>query len=369
MALIAADHPCTVAGVFTTNRVKAAPVVLDIRRIARGISRGIIINSGNANACTGRRGLDDAKKMCRAAEKALGAKGGEVLVASTGVIGVPLPMDRIIPSVPRLVDELSPSGWLDAAEAIMTTDAFPKIASGRVDVDGTRVSLLGIAKGAGMICPNMATMLAFFVTDASVGHTVLNRALGEAVDASFNRITVDDATSTNDSVFVFANGLSGAPRISAGSSGYRAFTGLLKELSTELAHMIVRDGEGATKFLEIEVLGAATRADAERAVRAVSGSLLVKTAFFGEDPNWGRIIVALGTSGAVFNPDRVEVTLNGVKVMSGGVDTGKEKEAKRAIRKRDVKVRIELNAGRRSSRLWTTDLSHDYVRLNSAYRT
>jgi glutamate N-acetyltransferase/amino-acid N-acetyltransferase len=369
LALILSDTPASVAGVFTTNRVKAAPVLLDMKRIRRGVARGVVVNSGNANACTGERGMRDAAAMAGHVEDALGLPGGAILVASTGVIGVPLPADKIRKAVPALVKALSPGGIASASKAIMTTDAFPKTASARSVIGGRAVMVGGVAKGAGMIRPDMATMLAFLMTDADIKGGALKRALRAAVDGSFNSIAVDNDTSTNDTVLVFANGRSGAPEIKEGTPAYRAFLGLLSGVSLRLAHLIVRDGEGATRFIEIAVRGAATEGEARKGARTVADSYLVKAAFFGGDPNWGRILAALGRSGIRMREGGVDISFNGVDVVKGGLDTGKEALAARALKAKDVSVLIRLNAGRGSAVVWTTDLTYDYVRINSAYRT
>jgi glutamate N-acetyltransferase/amino-acid N-acetyltransferase len=369
LALILSDVPARVAGVYTTNMVKAAPVVFDRTRLLRGVSRGVIINSGNANACTGKKGLEDARRMAEVTEKATGAARGHILVSSTGVIGVPLPAKKIEKGLPRLVRELSPAGWQEAAEAIMTTDSYPKIAVARARVYGRTITVVGIAKGAGMICPDMATMLAFFATDANIKGAALTRSLRTAVDLSFNNITVDNDTSTNDTVLIFANALSGGKEIGVSSRGFSIFSRLLNELCLNLAHMIVSDGEGATRFLEFYIKGAASQKDARCAARAIAGSLLVKTAFFGGEPNWGRIMAALGSSGVKMREGMVNITFNKVPVVKGGVDTGKGKQAARAIKAQKVNVTIDLKMGKSSYKLWTTDLSYDYVRINSSYRT
>lgn len=369
LALIVSEAPAAVAALFTTSKVKAAPVVLDMERIKKGASHGIIVNSGNANACTGKRGRINALKMTALAEEALGVPKGSIMVSSTGVIGVPLPIEKVASGIDELVNGLSEDGLESAAEAIMTTDAFPKTASSEIRIKGKTVRISGLSKGAGMICPNMATMLAFFVTDANMKAPALKKALKEAADNSFNSIIVDNDTSTNDTVMVFANGAGSAPEIKPGTVEFKAFTGLLTKVSTELAHMIVRDGEGATRFIEIEVAGAATGKEARLSARTVAESYLVKTAFFGGDPNWGRILAALGRSGAIFKENKVSILFNGVQVVKDGLDTGKETEAANAIKAKEVKVRISLGAGRATARVWTTDLSYEYVKINSAYRT
>ncbi len=369
LALILSDKPAYVAGLFTTNRVKAAPVLLDLKRIKKGVSRGVIINSGNANACTGKAGYKTAEAMATLAEKAAGAKKGTIMVASTGVIGVPLPVGKVEAGIATLAGSLSYSGLTGAAEAIMTTDAFMKKAISKVNIGGKRVTIAGIAKGAGMICPDMATMLAFFVTDANIKGPALRRALKKAADASFNSIIVDNDTSTNDTVMIFANGFSGSSEIRPGTKDFEAFEKALRGVCLELAHMIVKDGEGATRFIEIELKGATSVASARKAARTIAESFLVKTAFFGGDPNWGRILAALGRSGVKMREEKVDISLNGVPVVKKGLDTGREKEAARAIKEKEVKVSVDLKMGRRSTRLWTSDLSFEYVRINSAYRT
>jgi len=368
LAVIVSDSPATVAGVFTTNKVKAAPVLLDMKRIRKGVASGIIVNSGNANACTGAEGMKAAEAMATAAEKALGLKKGSVFVSSTGVIGVPLPIGRVEAGMPHLVKALGYDGLHAACEAIMTTDAFPKKAVARMKINGSEVTIAGIAKGAGMICPNMATMLAFFLTDANIKKTALSKALKAAVEASFNSIIVDNDTSTNDTVLVLANG-KGTDEIKEGTKEFSAFTGLLTGLAAELAHLIVKDGEGATRFVEIEVTGAASAAEAKRAARTVAESFLCKTAFFGGDPNWGRVMAAIGRAGVKMNEARSSISFNGVEMVSKGLDTGREKEAARAMKARELNVIVGLGAGRHSARVWTSDLTYEYVRINSAYRT
>jgi glutamate N-acetyltransferase/amino-acid N-acetyltransferase len=369
LALIFSETDAQVAGVFTTSSVKAAPVLIDIPRVRRGTSRGVIVNSGNANACIGKLGLKTARSMVSGVEAALGLKSGEMLVSSTGVIGVPLAIDKILGALPRLVRSLTPGGLKGAARAMMTTDAYEKTAWARARIGGKTVTLGGVAKGAGMICPNMATMLAYILTDANIRHTTLSRALTPAVEKSFNSIVVDNDTSTNDTVLAFANGLSGGREIKAGSKDFRAFAKLLESVCMKLALMIVADGEGATRVIEINVRGASSTVAARKGARAAAESMLVKTAFFGADPNWGRIVAALGKSGIKVVEEKLAITMNGVKVMKNGCDTGNEKRAAKAIKAARVVVTVELNIGKGSARLWTSDLTYDYVKINSAYRT
>jgi glutamate N-acetyltransferase/amino-acid N-acetyltransferase len=365
LALIYTETPAVVAGVFTKNKVKAAPVVIDIERIKEKKCNAVIINSGNANACTGKKGIKDAREMTSLAAKALGVKSDHVMVASTGVIGEPLPMDKIGRATSHLASGLSTSGWLEAAEAIMTTDTFPKVAMEEGRVGGRPVRVIGIAKGAGMIAPDMATMLAFVVTDAAIEKRTLQTLLRRAVNRSFNMITVDGDTSTNDMVLMLANGLAGNKRFKVQDSMFGIFQSMLDRLCLKLAHMIVKDGEGATKFLEIKVKGGRTEGDAVKAARAVANSLLVKTAFFGEDANWGRIMVALGSSGVDVDANRVNIYLGKLPIVRGGVATGRGKEAKRFMKERNIEVTIDLKMGDKGAVIWTTDLSCDYVKINA----
>ncbi|HLC18814.1 MAG TPA: bifunctional glutamate N-acetyltransferase/amino-acid acetyltransferase ArgJ [Thermodesulfobacteriota bacterium] len=369
LALILSDVPARVAGVFTRNRVKAAPVLLDKERVLKGRSRGVVVTAGNANACTGGKGYRDAEATAAFVEEALGLARGEILVCSTGVIGVPLPVDKVRFGVPALVEALDYGGFKGAAEAITTTDAFPKSAVARAKIGGKTVTIGGIAKGAGMVCPDMATMLAFFVTDANITTGALKKALRQACDLSFNSIMVDNDTSTNDTVLVFANALSGCKEIKPRGAAFDAFSELLGRVALELAHLIVRDGEGATRFVEIVVSGARSEKEARRAARTIAGSFLVKTALFGGDPNWGRILAALGRSGVRIKESSVDVSLNGVPVVAEGLDTGAEKQAARAMDKKEVTIAVDLNMGGASYRFWTTDLTYAYVRINSMYRT
>ncbi|MBI4949217.1 MAG: bifunctional glutamate N-acetyltransferase/amino-acid acetyltransferase ArgJ [Deltaproteobacteria bacterium] len=368
LALILSDVPASGAALFTTNKVKAAPVLLGIERIKKGVSRGVVVNSGNANACTGKNGMKAALAMTSCIERAIGLEKGEILVSSTGVIGVPLPYEKVEAAVPALLKGLSYKGLGPATEAIMTTDAFPKSAVREIKIGTKTLTIGGIAKGAGMICPNMATLLSYFLTDAKIKTSVLKKALKIAVDASFNSILVDNDTSTNDTSMIFANGVSGV-EIKDATPGYRAFLKALTEVSVSLAQMIVRDGEGATRFLEIGVKGAGSNKDARKGARTVAESMLVKTAFFGGDPNWGRILAALGRAGIALREDKVSIAFNGVEVVRNGLDTGKETQAAAAIKTRDVAVAIDLKSGKGSAKLWTTDLSYEYVKINSAYRT
>jgi glutamate N-acetyltransferase/amino-acid N-acetyltransferase len=313
LALICAERTCAAVGVFTTNRVQAAPVQVSREHLSAGTARAIVANAGNANACNGPAGLRDARKTAALAADALKMHTEDVLVASTGVIGLPLNMSRIENAMPGLVATLSPEGLPEAATAIMTTDSFPKLSCARGQGNGGAYRIAGIAKGAGMIMPDMATMLAFILTDARVSAADLQVATGRAVGPSFNRITVDGDTSTNDTVLVLASGLSGDTDLSG--SDLLGFTENLTAVMTELARMIVKDGEGATKLVDVRVKSAGSPEDAIAAARTVANSSLVKTAFYGQDPNWGRIMAALGRSGIAMTPDRVDVWIDQVQIV------------------------------------------------------
>lgn len=369
LAVIVSDKPAQVAGLFTTNSVKAAPVLLDMKRVKKGTASALIVNSGNANACTGADGMKKAEAMASLAEDALGLSRGSALVCSTGVIGVPLPIEKVASGIPAAVRALGYDGLPAAAEAMMTTDAFQKTGERRAVIGGREVALAGLCKGAGMICPNMATMLAFFMTDAKIKAPLLSRALKSAVESSFNSIIVDNDTSTNDTVLVFANGMSGAPEIKAGTKEFKEFTAVLTSLAVELAQMIVKDGEGATRLVEIEIRGAASGDDAKKGARTVAESLLCKTAFFGGDPNWGRVMAAIGRAGIKMREERVSIEFNGVRVVEKGLDSGKEREAARAMKQDTLTVVVDLQCGRKSGKVWTSDLTYEYVKINSAYRT
>ncbi|MBI1911901.1 MAG: bifunctional glutamate N-acetyltransferase/amino-acid acetyltransferase ArgJ [Deltaproteobacteria bacterium] len=369
LALIISEAPAQAAGLFTTNKVKAAPVLIGQYRIKKGTSRGVIVNSGNANACTGKQGYKAAEKMTILAEKALGFSKGSMLVSSTGVIGVPLPVERVEEGMQKLVEGLSVDGLNDATEAIMTTDAFPKRALVKGKVGGKTVTIAGMAKGAGMICPNMATMLAYFLTDANIKSATLKKAFKQAIDLSFNSIIVDNDTSTNDTALIFANGVSGGTEIKNNTADFKAFTKLLTEASVKLAKMIVKDGEGATRLIELDIRGAKSVNDARKAARTIAESMLVKTAFFGGDPNWGRIMGALGRAGISLDESKVDISFNGVPVVKKGLDTGKEAQAATAIKVKEIKVIVNLRSGSSEATIWTTDLSYEYVKINSAYRT
>lgn len=369
VALIFSEQDCTVAGMFTTNKVKAAPVRLDMKRAKSGKGRAIVVNSGNANACTGKQGMQDAVETAARAARALKVKPADVYVCSTGVIGAPMPMDRIRPKIDELAGSLGTAAIGDVAEAIMTTDTFPKIVSKKIKIDGTTITLTGICKGAGMICPNMATMLCFIMTDARVEKSALSAALKDAVLRSFNRITIDGDMSTNDTVLVMANATAGNAVIKRKSPLFETFAAALASLTYELSAMIVRDGEGATKFVEVEVRHAKNEKEAETAAFAVADSPLVKTALCGNDANWGRVMAALGYSGITLKEEKIDISLNGVKVAAGGTATGKDKEANERLRKPEIKIVVDLHLGKGTAKVLTCDLTEEYVKINAEYRT
>ena len=361
----------TAAGVFTTNRVAAAPVELSRRNLAdsRGRCHAIVVNAGNANACTGRAGLETAQETARAAAKLLDHEPSQVLVASTGVIGVPLQLDLILNQLPVLVEKLSTEEASAVPLAMMTTDTFPKSCVVRSEIKGKPVHIAGVAKGAGMIHPRMATMLSFITTDAAIGPRMLQNMLRAAVDVSFNCITVDGDTSTNDTVVVLASGLS-AVTVIPGNESRSWFLDGLTQVCQTLAQMIARDGEGATKFITIEVQGARKPSDADRIARAIANSPLVKTAIAGADPNWGRIFCAAGYSGAKFDPSKVDIQVNGFFLCRKGVDAGfDEADAHRQLDQKELTIRLDLHQGKASARVWTCDLTHDYITINASYRT
>lgn len=369
LALIFSENTAVTSGVFTTNNIKAAPVKLAIDNITSHKGRAVIINSGNANACTGKQGMKDALETAEKTAEELGVPPELVYVSSTGVIGRPLPIKKITKAVPELAGKLSPLSIDDAASAIMTTDTFAKTASRKIKINGKTGTIAGIAKGSGMICPNMATMLCFIVTDIAVTPGALDSALRESVNTSFNRLTVDNDMSTNDTVMIMANGALGNKPITKSSPLYRQFKNALSEVTYELSRMIARDGEGATKLIEIVIKGAATEPDAEKAAMSIANSMLVKTAIYGKDPNWGRIIAAAGYSGAKLNENRLNIFLNKVKLVSNGTGTGKEKTAAQLLSGREINITVDLGAGSKTAKVLTCDLTEGYININAHYTT
>jgi glutamate N-acetyltransferase/amino-acid N-acetyltransferase len=358
MGLILCDSPATAVGVFTTNKVKAAPVQIGMENIKKGTIRAILANSGNANACTGSEGMEDARILLNAIAENLDMSPEEILPMSTGVIGLRLPVDRMLEKVSLLANSLG-----DDPEpfetAIMTTDTFPKIVSRKAG-DAT---VLGFAKGAGMIAPNMATMLSIILTDAKINIAQLRNIVNESADNSFNVITVDGDMSTNDTLIALSSG-----RIETTIDEIKE---VIREVITELAMMVVRDGEGATKLVKVCINGAVSRGNAKTAAMAVANSLLVKTALFGADPNWGRIVCALGYSGADVNPDKISIKINGHDVVEQGIQSKffNEKKLHLALKEKEITIDINLNIGKGTFTAWTTDISYDYIKINADYRT
>jgi len=370
LALVFSKRKATVAGTFTTNRLAAAPVVHSKQVAEKGFARAIIANSGCANACTGAEGLRNAEEMAKVTAERLDISPDEVIVASTGVIGEQLPIVTIREGIRRLASNLSSEGGVDAAEAILTTDTRPKQVAVRLQSSSGPLTIGGIAKGAGMIAPNMATMLAFITTDASLGKKSLGLALTEAVNLSFNRISVDGDTSTNDMVVILANGGPGSEVITERSSDFKPFTRALTEVCLRLAQMIVADGEGATKFVEIRVRGALDDTQADLIARTVGTSSLVKTALFGEDPNWGRIMAAIGRSGADIEPERIAIFLDNLQLVSRGVRARfPEDRAREILADKQITITVDVGIGKGKTRFWTTDLSDEYVKINAEYHT
>lgn len=371
LALTVSEGEVSVAAVFTTNAVKAAPVLLSRELLEKGSPRAVVANSGNANCYTGERGLKDAREMSDRTAGCLGLEKGSVLVASTGSIGHYLPMDKIRAGIDRLAREISPQGGEEAARGIMTTDTVPKTAALQYSCDGRSISIGGMTKGAGMIFPRMATMLAFIATDAAVGEKELQNALVKAVNKSFNRITIDGDTSTNDTVFLMANGLAGNPVLKKGEGALAAFEEALERLCVQLAKKIVLDGEGATKFVEVTVKEAVSEEDALAVARAVANSPLVKTAWYGQDPNWGRIMAAAGSTGRALELSKMMLYFNDIKIVENGLKAEGDwlGAAEKALKEKNLKVTLHLGAGDAESKVWTTDLTEEYIRINAHYHT
>jgi len=369
LGLIYSETDAAVAGVFTTNQVQAAPVILTRERVKAGSCRAVVVNSGNANCCTGSRGMADVKATAKMAAEALQIPEESVLVASTGVIGKLLDMGAIESAMPKLAAGVSFDGWPDLAQAIMTTDTVPKVVTREIRIGDQTCTITGVAKGAGMIRPDMATMLCFVVTDAAASPEILQKMLKAGNEQSFNRITIDGDTSTNDMVLLMANGAAGVKIEEAEAA--EPFQTALNEVLTSLAKMIVKDGEGATKFVEIGVRGAASDLDAKNVADTVANSSLVKTALFGEDANWGRIMAAVGRSGAEILPASIDIYFDAVKIVQNGEWAGDtaESQATQTIRRPEFRITIDLNHGTGTATVWTCDFSIDYVKINADYRT
>lgn len=368
LGLILADAPAAWAGVFTQSVCQAAPVIWSRRRAALGRGRAFLANAGQANAQTGRQGEDNCLASARLVSEAFGCSSDEVMLASTGVIGAQINMEALSRAFPSLVPALRPVGLADFAQAIMTTDTFAKVAEAEFELGGRTVSIWGCAKGSGMIAPNMATMLGFLLTDAQISPESLKEILLEGAEMSFNRVTVDGDTSTNDSLMIMASGASGAPAIEGGEALGKFKEAAFKVMKS-LARDIARDGEGATKLVTVRVRGAARAEDALKAARTVAESPLVKTAFFGCDANWGRICMALGRSGATFDPYAVDIDLDQVPWIRRGVDNGRELEATEVMKKPEYVLDINLGAGTHECEFLTCDFSHEYVTINGSYRS
>jgi glutamate N-acetyltransferase/amino-acid N-acetyltransferase len=371
LGLIVADTDVPTAAVFTRNKVRAAPVELSADHVKSGLARAIIVNSGNANACTGEKGRFDAAAMAEYTARALDCDKGRVLVASTGVIGRPLPIERIVEHTPLLASSARPDGLDDFARAIMTTDRFEKRALHLVPLGPkTRGRVIGVAKGAGMIAPNMATTLAFLCTDVAVSKGFLKKVLADEIETTFNRAIVDGDTSTNDSVFLMASGAAKNKPIDGGERG-DAFRQAVHDVLDELAHQIVRDGEGATHVVTIEVQGAPSGEAADAVARAIATSPLCKTAFFGADPNWGRILAAIGRIGLAIDHGKIDVAVGEAEIVRGSVGLGDdaERRAHEVMRRGEYTLRIHLHHGRGSASVVTCDLGTDYVKLNADYRS
>lgn len=372
LGLIYSRNPVVAAGVFTTNQVKAAPVLLSIDRLKQGRCQALLVNSGNANACTGEAGMKAARHTSRLAAEALGIPEDMVLVSSTGVIGLPLNVEAFEKNIEALVAGLSEENFEQVAEAIMTTDTTLKTVSLSAEIGGREVQFMGMAKGSGMIMPNMATMLAFVMTDAQISFPELKSALRTAVKRTFNRITVDGDTSTNDMVLVMASGTAENPWIENDQhEDYLLFQDTLEDICKDLALKIVEDGEGASKCITVRVCGAKENNDAEQIARTVANSNLVKTAFFGEDANWGRILGAMGRSGIKFNPERVDIAFGDVLLVKNGMALGgaAEEKAAEVLKQKKFSVCIDLKDGAGCEEIYTCDLSIDYVKINADYRS
>lgn len=370
LALIVSERPATAAALFTTNRVKAAPVLVGMRHIRSGKLQAIVVNSGNANACTGAEGFRHAEAMCSETGACLGIDSRLVLPSSTGIIGVPLPIETVRHGIGEAATHLSRDRFADAADALLTTDRFAKTAVAKCSVGNQRVTVAGMAKGAGMIAPKMATMLAYILSDASVEANFLRSILRSIADRTFNAVTVDGDTSTNDTLVFLANGFAGNVRIRRGTKDASTFEKTVDAVMKKLALKLVEDGEGATKVVEVRVEGASSSAAARSIASSVANSQLVKIAFFGEDPNFGRIMAAIGYAGVPIDIEKIDVSFEGVKVVSRGVgNPGRERQAAHVLRRPSFQVKITLRKGTEAASVWASDLSHEYVRINSAYRT
>lgn len=369
-AVVCSDDIAVAAGVFTTNVVKGHSLQLTMNHIKSGYARAVVINSGNANACIGEQGLKDAKEMAELTSNLLNCETENVLIGSTGVIGMPLNMPKVRSGIRTAVSGLSDEGGHEAAEAIMTTDLISKEIAVEIEIQGERVKIGGMAKGSGMIHPNMATMIGIITTDVNISRGLLDKALKEVVTHTFNRVSVDGDTSVCDMVLVLANGEADNSGVVKEDIEYRTFKSALEFVCTSLSRMIAKDGEGATKLIEVIVEGALHEEDAYKVVSSIAKSSLVKTAIFGEDANWGRIITAAGYSGAEFDPNLVDIYIGDLMVCRNGTALKfDEAKAKEILKESEVKIKINLKRGNASDRIWTCDFSYDYVKINGSYRS
>ena len=370
LAMIYTEKEAAVAGVFTQNAVAAAPVIVSREVVKTGSAYAIVANAGCANACTGEVGLANARKMAELAAEELGCQADDVLVGSTGIIGVNLPMDKMAAGIKAAAAELSEDGSKNAGNAIITTDTYSKACSTTIEIGGKEVRFGAIAKGSGMIQPNMATMLCYITTDAKISSQLLQKALSEIVEVSFNMISVDGDMSTNDTVLVLANGESGIAEIKDGTPEYEKFYGVLKHICVELSKRIAADGEGATKFLTINVHGTKTFDDAKTIAMSIAKSPLVKTAFFGEDPNWGRVICAVGYAGVPMNPEKTVIKFGGIPVYANGLGAEFDADAiHKVMEEHDIVIDVEMGLGDAEATVWSCDFSYEYVKINGEYHT
>lgn len=369
LGLIYSEVPAVAVGVFTTNKIKAAPVLISQHRISRNLAQAILVNSGNANACTGEKGLKGALELSRVLAQKIGVPEEQILLASTGIIGVQLPLERIKKGIPELVNGLSPLKIKRFARSILTTDAFPKIVKKKLILEDKIVRIWGVAKGAGMIMPHLATMLAFIMTDAVIQISLLKSLLKKGVAQSFNRITVDGEMSTNDMVIALANGMAGNRKITSTSPALKSFEDSFFTVLSELSLMIVRDGEGATKAIWLTIENAKSIDEARRAAFAVANSMLVKSSFFGEEANWGRIMAALGRCGISVDQNRIDISYGSLRVVKNGVSCNTEVKAKEVLKQKEFELKISLNKGKSRFRVLTTDLTPRYVEINSNYKS
>jgi len=370
MGLIVSERKCNAFGMFTQNTFKGAPVIITQNHLKNRTAQAIIVNAGNANVATGEKGLNNAIEMAFMTAKNLNIKIDDVLIASTGVIGMQLDMNKIIKGIKKCTASLKRNAFKDVAKAIMTTDSYMKVASESFKVANKEVTISGMVKGAGMIHPNMATMLCFILTDANIHYSALKEAMMSAVKKTFNCMTVDGDTSTSDMAIILANGMAENKIIEKKGNAFAKFSKHLYTICEKLAKMIAADGEGATKLIEINILNCRTEQEGEKIAKKIATSTLFKTAMFGNDPNWGRIICAIGNSGVSFKPDKIIVDINDITVFRNGMPAEyDEKRLKKSLAKKEIFVTVDLNQGKEKSRVWTCDLTYDYVKINASYRT